>query len=184
MEVVKNYQPEVIRFQLPDDIEIPVKLGEFETEEEAREFMAKTFVATQIKDNATRYMDDFEKDTLRKEYQIQLEDVLPEVEAKAAEKRMILEQAKQEAKNAEELVHMVNTQIKDLAKEVKAGVVTIPLDYKNTWRVPVAGKYYFVTLIAGELLVAKVTDIPEYEKNDVINSGDNNLNAINKIKIA
>ena len=184
MEIVKkDYIPSILEFKLPEDVIIPKTLGNFKTEDEAREFVAKTFVATQIKVDATRFMDDHEKEELREDYQNELENVLPELEMNAFEKHLAADQAKAEAKNADDRVSASNTKVRDLAKEVKGGVKTIALDNKNTWRIPLEGKYYYVTFINNTLSVAKVMDIPDDERNDLLNSMNSNEAAFKKLKI-
>lgn len=181
MEVLKNYTPDYVEFKLPEEVSIPTILGEFITDEEAREFVAKSFVATQSKVEAIRFMDDFEINTIREEYQQTLEDVLPELESKANEKHFAAEQAKTESKNAENMVKMANTKIRDLAKEAKAGITEMNLDNKNTWRIPLEGKYYYFTFLNNQLKLAKVKDIPDYEKQDLLNSMNDNKSAFAKL---
>jgi len=184
MEIVqKDYTPAELEFKLPEDLAIPKKLGNFLTEEEAREFVAKSFVATQTKVEATRLMDEYEKEKIREDYITELEEVLPVLEEKAGEKHLLAEQAKQTAKDAEDMVKMSNLKVRDLAKEVKAGVKKMELEIKNTWRIPMDGKYYFCTYHNGELLVAKVKEIPEHEKQDLLNSMNDNKSAFKKLKI-
>ncbi len=184
MEIVqKDYTPAELEFKLPEDLSIPKKLGNFLTEEEAREFVAKSFVATQSKVEATRLMDGYEKETMREDYMTELEENLPILELKADEKKMLFEQAKKAAKDAEDMVKMSNLKIRDLAKEVKAGIKKMNLDTKNTWRIQLDGKYYFVTYFEGELLTAKVKDIPDHEKQDLLNSMNDNKSAFKKLKI-
>lgn len=184
MEVVKKeYTPNILEFKLPEDVVIPPSLGKFKSDEEAREFVASKFVATQIKVEATRFMDDYEKEKLREDYQNELEEVLPELEKNSFDKHGTADQAKAEAKSADELVSASNTKVRDLAKEVKAGVKKMQLDNKNTWRIPLEGKYCYVTFHEGELLLARVEDIPDYEKTDLINSMNDNKAAFGKLKI-
>jgi len=184
MEIIKkDYTPECLEFKLPEDMEIPKTLGKYATEEEAREFIAKSFVATQTKVEVTRFMDEFEKEGLREDYIRELEEVLPGLEDKAGEKHLIAEQARQDAKDATDMVKMSNMKIRDLAKEAKAGVKKMELEIKNTWRIPLDGKYYFVTYHNGELLTAKVQEIPDWEKQDLLNSMNDNKSAFKKLKI-
>lgn len=184
MEIIKkDYTPAILEFKLPEDLAIPKKLGNFLTEEEAREFIAKSFVATQTKVEVTRFMDEIEKEVLREDYMLELEEVLPGLEDKAGEKYLIAEVAKQDAKDAADMVKMSNLKIRDLAKEVKAGIKKMNLETKNTWRIPLDGKYYFVTYHDGELLTAKVQEIPEHEKQDLLNSMNDNKSSFKKLKI-
>lgn len=181
MEVLKNYIPVAVEFKLPET-NMPVSLGDFEKAEEAREFVAKQFVATQEKVEATRFMDEYEQQTMREEYSDVLENQIPELEKKASEKHAILEEAKQDAKQADDMVKMANTKVRDLAREVKEAIKKIYLDNKNTWRIPLDGKYYYYSYFQGELQLVKIKDIPDYEKNDLLNSMSNNESSFAKLE--
>lgn len=75
MKKIENYRPPIIEFTVNSNA--PTSLGKFKTDDEARMFIAENLMAMQTKISATRLLDEYEKEQLRHEYAIELEDQLP-----------------------------------------------------------------------------------------------------------
>ena len=76
MEKVEDYRPDEINFTVEADL-VPKVLGQFESEEDARVFMAENLLAVQCKLDAQREMDALEIVELRNQYADELEKILP-----------------------------------------------------------------------------------------------------------
>lgn len=180
--VDKDYVPEHVMFDVPENTIIPGVLGDVPTLEKCQELIGQTFVATSVKYTATRYMDVYEKENTRREYQEELEVNQPELDKRLTVAREEFERAKAELKGIEEQYNASNTKVKDLARQVRIGTRQIDLDQSATWRVPLKEQYYFLTYMRGQLVVAGVQAIPDYEKSDLFNSQARNEEAIDKLQ--
>lgn len=179
--VEKEYVPEEIVFQLPENSIFPDVIGEVKSLEDCHEIISKTFVATNEKRTVTRYMDAYEKDTTRQEYQNELEIAQPELENRLSEAKVKLDQAKKDYKELEDQLAASNVKVKDLARQVRIGTKPIDIDQSSTWRVPLNGQYFFLTYTRGLLMLADVVDIPDHEKQDLFNSQARNEEAVGKL---
>ena len=167
-----NYRPVNIEFQVANSNSeiVPDFLGKFETLNAAAEFIATNLVGINSRITVNRFMDQYEKSQLRTEYQELLEDKMPIVERDFMRAKADYDAAKVKLSEAQEFLGSVITEAKKLATQVKRGVVEISLDDIATWRVPYDNRYYYYTYIDGILKLAKIADIPDYEKNDLFNS--------------
>lgn len=181
-KVEKEYVPEEIVFQLPENSVLPEIIGNIKTLDKCHELISKTFVATSERHTATRYMDIFEKETTRREYQEELEANQPELDKRLSEARNKLEEAKREFKNIEEQYQASEQKVKDLAKQVRIGTKPIELDQSSTWRVPLNGQYFYLTYMRGHLMIADIINIPEHEQRDLFNSQTRNEESIYKLE--
>lgn len=183
MKKVENYRPHLIEFTAESE-KVPTKLGEFESVEDAREFMAKNFVAFNQKLTAQRYMDGKEIEMLREEYSQELEEELPKYKKHLLHRVEELERAKQNKKEAEEQVNASLTKIQDLAKEVNGRVTTIELDEANTWAMVIDRTRFIYTLMDGEIQLAHKEELTELEREDFFTSSDQNKKYFEKLKKA
>lgn len=175
MKVVENYRPRKIEFPIKTT-EVPMNLGKFKTPEEAQQFINDNFVAIPSKLTTTRLMDLYEIEMLRKKYINELENDLPEIQKQYLEAVQELENAKSIEKRAKEMVNSSLNKIQDISREVKSGITEINLDQAFTYEVTTNGKRFYYTYIDKEIKLAKITEIPSYEQEDLLNSSEKNSN--------
>jgi hypothetical protein len=181
MEVVKNYLPAVIEFTAQTN-EVPESLGTFETAEEVQQFMAENFIAMPKKIETDRLLDEYEKEHIRNEYIVELEENYPLYQEQLMQKAMETEIAKEVEKRAKETVAASFNKIDALSKEVKKGIAEINLDPATTYEVALNGNYYYYTFINHELKLAKVMKIPDHQVSDLFNSSERNKAYFDELK--
>ena len=180
MELKTNYRPMNIEFDVAHDgSEMPETFGEFLTDKDMLQFVNENFVAVPYSITVARHMDNYEKNQLRKEYNNILEDIMPAHEKRLANAHIQLEEAKKAFKDATELVNSEFTKSKELAREVKRGLVEMNLDEQFTYRMAFRGRYYIYTYIDKEFKLCKIKDIPESEKTEIWNSMTKNEEFVN-----
>lgn len=174
METSETYRPANIEFNV-DGGAIPLNIGfEFKEQPDAALFVAQHLVGINSKAVVSRFMDNFEKSEIRKEYQEILEMKLPILEREMMKAMQEFTEAKKKLDDAKEYVSAATNETKALAVEVKRGLKEMELDDMNTWRVPIDGKYYFYTFMDNQIKLAKVLDIPPYEKTELFNATTHN----------
>lgn len=174
MQNENDYRPANVEFQVANSSNMPENLGEFKTEKEATEFIHQNTTAFNQKICVFRFMDNFEKSELRKEYQELLEVKLPFLEKEANKAEQAFKEAKRALADATECVNATTNEVKALALEVKRGTKEINLDDQFTWRIPFEGKYYFYTYMDKQIKLAKVSDIPAHEKSEIFADSSKN----------
>jgi len=170
MQTEENYRPANIEFDVPTNGETPEYLGVFENAKEATDFIHKNLIAVNQKITVFRFMDNFEKNEIRKEYSELLETKLPFLEKELQKATVKYTEVKKDLEEAKEYVNATTNEAKALAVEVKRGVKDITLDDQYTWRVAFNGRYHFYTFIDNQIKLCRISDIPEYEKNDLWNA--------------
>ena len=178
MELLKtDYRPANVEFEVANNSILPENLGTFKTADEANKALKDYFT---VSSNATvfRFMDNFEKNEIRKEYAELLEVRIPLLERDLDKATSEFQRAKKNLAEATEAVNARLNETKALAMEVKRGVKEISLDEMFTHRIPFEGKYYFYTFIDNQLKLCKVSDIPSDEKADLFNAMNNNDSVI------
>lgn len=183
MQKVNDYRPDVIEFTA-ESTRVPANLGQFESEEDARVFMSQNLLAVSTKLKAERFMDQVEIEDLRDQYAEELEDVLPKLRIEHFKKSEELERAKQNERDAKEMVNASLNKVQQLANEVNDRVTDIELDPANTWVAIYDGKRYYYAFIDGEIKLAKVEDVPSYEIADLISSSEKNSVFFERLKKA
>lgn len=173
MKKIEDYRPEVIEFTA-DSKQVPTMLGEFESNDEARLFMAENFLAIQSKITVTRKIDDTEKQLLREQYVDELEENLPVYRNAYHDSVVHLEDAKKREKDSKEMVNASLNKIQQLADEVNDGRTDMELDSASTWEVVYANKKFYYTYMDGAIKLAKVEDVPSYEADDLISTSEKN----------
>ncbi|MHC0442343.1 hypothetical protein [Flavobacterium sp. 3-210] len=181
MEVVKNYLPAVIEFTAKTS-EVPESLGIFETPEDVQKFMSENFIAMPKQIDTDRLLDEYEKDHIRNDYMVELEENLPVYQNQLIEAARETERAKEAEKRAKETVSASFNKVELLSKEVKKGVTEMNLDPATTYEVAFNGNYYYYTWLNGELKLAKIKKIPDHDLSDLFNSSERNKTFFESLK--
>jgi len=180
----ENYRPAVIEFDVAHDGSLaPETLGTFPTAEEAAKYIGKNLVVVNQALTVSRHMDNKEKNDLRREYSDILENILPVHAKDLSRAENQLAEAKKMQKAAEELYNGTVTSAKQLAAEVKRGLVDVRLDELFTYRVTYKGRYYYYTYMDRQLKLCLIRDIPEFEKSELWNSMAQNEEFIDRLAI-
>ena len=179
----EDYRPARIEFNVVEDGSgILPNFGSFPTIEAAGKFMAGNLTCQNKQMRVARWMDELEKNTLRRDYSELLEDLLPVLEKELSDAENRLSEAKKKQKSAEDAVTSALDRARNMATEAKRGLRPIDLEAKHTYQVPYKGKYYYFTWINKEVKLCHVADIPEYEKNDLFNQMAGNEQFIDDLK--
>jgi len=166
----ENYRPAKIEFNVVEDgSNIPPTFGNFATTEEAGKFMAGNMTCINKQMRVARWMDELEKNNLRRDYSELLENLLPVFEKELSQAENALSEAKKKQKSAEDSYNSAVDRAKNMAAEAKRGLRPIDLEAKHTFQVPYKGRYYYFTWIDKQLKLCSIADIPEYEKSDLFN---------------
>lgn len=181
--IKKDYTPEHIDFGIQTN-EVPTILGEFETLEEVQDFINENFVAMHEKLETTRLMDEYEKEEIRKEYEIELEEKIPIYQLESDIAKAEAENAKDKEKRAKELVTATINKVLSLSDKVKKGITEINLDAASTYRIPLNGNYYYYTFVNNVLTLAKIREIPDFERSEIFNSSERNKEFFEKLSKA
>ncbi|MDY8137601.1 hypothetical protein [Aquimarina sp. 2201CG5-10] len=182
-KVENTYRPDEVEFTV-ETSQVPSSLGKFKTDKEARVFMSENLLTVQSKITTERFMDQCEIEGLRDQYSDELENNLPSIKAEHFKKIEELERAKQNEKDAKEMVNSSLNKIQQLANEVNDRTTEIELDPAFTWEVVYNGKRFYYTYIDKEIKLAAIRDIPSYEMEDLISSSDKNEEFfIEKLKV-
>ena len=177
-----DYRPKDIEFKVNNNSIIPDTLGLFETDDLAIKYIHDNLAAYNQKITVDRYMDNFEKSELRKEYQELLELKIPLLERDLNKANIAFEESKRALTNAKEALNSSINEIKGIANKVKEGITDITLDDLFTFRIPFQGQYYFFTYMDKQLKLATIKDIPMFEKDDLFNSTQKNELFFTKLK--
>lgn len=178
------YRPAIIEFDVAlDGSNVPETLGEFPTAEDAAKYIGANLIVINQALTVSRHMDNKEKNDLRREYSDILENILPVHAKDLSRAENQLAEAKKMQKAAEELYNGTVTQAKQMAAEVKRGLVEMRLDELYTYRVTYKGRYYHFTYIDKQLKLCMIRDIPEFEKTELWNSMAQNEVFIDKLGI-
>lgn len=164
-----DYRPKNIEFDVANSSIMPENLGEYKTADEAIQFIHKNVVGINQRITVSRFMDNFEKTELRKEYQEILELKMPILEKDLQKATHEFEEAKKKLADAKELVNATTNEVKAIANDVKRGLKDIQLDDQFTWRIAFECRYFFYSYIDKQIKLAKIQDIPEHEKQDLFN---------------
>jgi len=175
MTQFNEYRPAYLEFNVAiDETIVPSNLGEFKTAKEATEFMAKQVTGINQKVTVSRFMDNFEKTEMRREYNDIMENKLPIVEKEMLKALNTFNEAKRNLDDAKDFLNATISEAKLMAVEVKRGLKDITLDDMTTWKVPYNGQYFFYTYIDGLIRLVTIRDIPEFEKQELFNAMNRN----------
>lgn len=178
MKKIENYRPPIIEFTVNSNA--PTSLGKFKTDDEARMFIAENLMAMQTQASAARFMDEYEKEQLRKEYAEELEDELPTYRHAYLDAVNRLEDAKRLEKEAKEMVNASLSKIQQLADEVNDGTTLMDLDQAHTWEVVHNGRRLVYTYMDKEIKLCRDSPVPDEDGYSLINSSERNAQFFDK----
>lgn len=170
---LENYRPNPLTFEVSSN-EVPEILGNFASDKEAIQFINLNLTALNQKITAIRFIDNVEKIEIRKEYQDLLENKLPFYKKDLQKAEIELKEAKDRVKELQTAVDGIQQEAESMAVQVKIGTKEINLDDLYTWRIAFNGKYFFYTFIDNQIKLAKILEIPSYEKTELFNQQENN----------
>lgn len=174
------YEPQELDFVLPEAVRelFPLEL-EFkgcETEKDIIKKVNEHFNVMFPENEVTfRYMDEKEKDDIRKTYCELVEKDLPQAEEALTE---AVNTAKSIKSSAESRLQSVRKQISDLAAEVNDGTVQKKLPSTKTWRIALNGYFLFYSLLNGRVVLVKAEKISSYDKSSLWAQEDKNRTAM------
>lgn len=184
MEVVETYTPANVEFTVhTESEEIPKSLGEFKNQKEVQKFLNdNNFVVVNAKTKATRLMDDIEKNDIRSLYIYELEEEEPMLQNRLHDAQIAYDLAKKELKTAQEMVSASTSKVKTYRNEIVEGLTQMELDQSKTFELAFRNQYLYYTFINNELVLCKITNIPDYEQNGLLNSSEANIDAMMAIR--
>lgn len=155
-------------FELPK-----ILFPELKTEKEKIEALKSTYPAWEkFKDQLTveRYMTVVEEDDLRQEY-----TNIEEHEKPDAEKRYLdfKAEAERQIKALKSVVEAYEAQIRDLVTQIRYGMIPVSLNEEKTYLVISNGFRYFYSMVGSELMLVKVQELEDTEKNKWYNQDNN-----------
>lgn len=173
---LKNYVPAEPVFKLPKDTSFPRVIFEgAKSMEDIRKHLSGKFICESISNGtAVRYLDDYEKLSLRGNYSELMEDEQPKREAELAE---IEAKMKDLLKEAKDKLQSVTTQIRDLVYQVKRGEKEVDLPADTTIRMPLNGHYLYYAWIAGKFQLCRVDKIPVWDEQNLFANLETNKQA-------
>lgn len=176
MAIIKDYEPEELKFVLPEAVreQFPLELH-FENAESEKDILKAVnehfnalFPENEM---ALRYMDDVEKSDLRGKYCKLVEQELPEAENALLNAK---EEAKRIKTDAEERLNSLSKQIKDYAVKVQEGTEEKKLPATKTFRIALNGYFLYYSILNGKVVLAKSEKIPSYDKSSLWAQEDKN----------
>lgn len=176
MAIIKDYEPEELKFVLPEAVreQFPLELH-FENAESEKDILKAVnehfnalFPENEM---ALRYMDDVEKSDLRGKYCKLVEQELPEAENALLNAK---EEAKRIKTDAEERLNSLSKQIKDYAAKVQEGTEEKKLPATKTFRIALNGYFLYYSILNGKVVLAKSEKIPSYDKSSLWAQEDKN----------
>lgn len=176
---LKDYQPEQPEFKLPSGVRFPRVIFEgAENYADIQKHLSGKFITESLRGaKATRYLDEYEKSSIRANYGELLEDEQPILEQ---ELETVREACKKKVKEAEDRLQAVRTQIKDLVYTVKSGVKDYDLPNEGV-RLPLDGHYLYYAWINDSFRLVKVEPIPAWDKDNLFNQLEANRAAFKEV---
>lgn len=176
----EDYLPSDVKFDIPEQYGFPpVIFEEFDNIEDIRQAIASKLIAIQEKDTvAIRLLDEFEKESIRDEYQVLLESKKPRL---SGELETIIAECKSRIKEAKAKLTACLTEIDDLVSQVRIGTKKMNLKFGETFRIPVGEHYLYYTWVNDKFKLASVRQIPQWERNDVFNSSTKNTEVFKEL---
>lgn len=176
MAIIKDYEPEELKFVLPEAVreQFPLELHfeKAESEKDILKAVNEHFNALFPENEmALRYMDDVEKSDLRGKYCKLVEQELPEAENALLNAK---EEAKRIKTDAEERLNSLSKQIKDYAAKVQEGTDEKKLPATKTFRIALNVYFLYYSILNGKVVLAKSEKIPSYDKSSLWAQEDKN----------
>lgn len=148
---LKNYAPQSPEFKLPKNVSFPRVIFEGAKDmDEIRKHLSGKFIAESVTNaKAVRFLDSYERTSIRANYSELMEDEQPKLETQLAE---IEAQCKQLTKDVREKLQAVVTQIRDLVYQVKRGEKEVDLPSDTTVKMALCGHYlYYISTTHGSM---------------------------------
>lgn len=184
LQDLKDYRPDEINFVLGDEVKerFADVLTLFEGAddvnkviEKVNEYFNAEFPTNEV---ARRYIDDYEKQNIREEYNAIVEDELPVAEREQLD---AIDQAKRIKKEADDNLLSVRNRIKELAARVSDGKEDFKLSTKNTFRIAVNGYYLTYSWVDGQVKLVKAEIVPKWDKDKIWAQEDRNRNGMKEL---
>ena len=184
LQDIRDYCPAEVRFVLSDEAKekfadvLTIFSGADDVEkviEKVNEYFNAEFPTNVV---ARRWMDEFEKMNIREEYNQIVENEQPDAER---ELDAAIAEAKRIKKDAEDALLAVNKRIKELAARVKDGKEDYKLSSKNTFRIALNGYYLTFSWVDGEVKLAVVEKIPNWDKDKIWAQEDRNRKGMEEL---
>ena len=173
---LKNYAPQSPEFKLPKNVSFPRVIFEGAKDmDEIRKHLSGKFIAESVTNaKAVRFLDSYERASIRANYSELMEDEQPKLETQLAE---IEAQCKQLTKDAREKLQAVVTQIRDLVYQVKRGEKEVDLPSDTTVKMALCGHYLYYAWIDGRFQLCKVEKIPSWDEQSLFANLETNKQA-------
>lgn len=177
---LKNYIPEQPEFKLPKGVSFPKVIFEgAKNMDDIRKFLSGRFIAESMTNaKAIRYLDSYERCSLRANYSELMEDEQPKLEKQIADIEANCKQITKEAKNK---LQAVITQIRDLIYQVKRGDKEVDLPTDSTVRIPLDGHYLYYAWINGKFQLCRVDKIPSWDEQSLFANQETNKEAFREV---
>lgn len=184
LQDIKDYRPADIDFVLSDEVkekfaEVLVLFPGAENIEEViakvNEYFNAEFPSQEV---ARRYIDEFEKENIREEYNKIVEDELPVAETEQLD---AIDRAKRIKKEADDNLLSVRNRIKELAARVTDGKEDFKLSSKNTFKIAIFGHYLYYSWVDGRVKLVKAEKIPAWDKNKIWSQEDRNRKGMEEL---
>lgn len=177
---LKNYAPEQPEFKLPKNVSFPRVIFEgAKNMDEIRKFLSGRFIAESMTSaKAIRFLDSYERASLRANYSELMEDEQPKLEDQLAD---IEASCKQLTKEAKDKLQAVITQIRDLVFQVKRGDKEVDLPADSTVRIPLDGHYLYYAWINNMFQLCRVDKIPSWDEQSLFANQETNKEAFREV---
>ena len=184
LEALKDYRPDEIDFVLSD--EVKERFGEVlhlfdgaddveKVIDKVNEYFNAEFPTNEV---AQRFIDEYDKQNIREEYNQIVEEELPVAEAEQLD---AIDRAKRIKKEADDNLLSVRNRIKELAARVTDGKEDIKLSSKNTFRIALAGHYLTFSWVDGRVVLAKASKVPDWDKDKIWAQEDRNRKGMEEL---
>ena len=175
MELVEN-KPFIHAFSVSgNDDNLPENLGGFESIEAFQEFFALNTVAEHQKTFAQRFYSDEEIKEMDNQILEIAKDEIPKAKETLRDAEIKLVDAKKFKEGAFETYSALQTEMQDVAAEVKNGKTEIEIPANRINKVALKGKYYhYAYLDNGEVVLVKISFMTDSEKEELFSQSDKN----------
>lgn len=177
---LKNYAPASPEFKLPKNTPFPkVIFDGAESMDDIRKHLSGKFICESVSgEKAIRFLDTYEKSSIRANYSELMEDEQPKFEVELA---AIEAQAKEMVKEAREKLQSIITQIRDLVYQVKRGEKEVELPSDSTIKIPLNGHYLYYSWVDDSFQLCKICKIPSWDEQSLFTNLETNKQAFMEV---
>ena len=177
---LKNYAPVEPDFKLPKNVSFPKVIFEgAKSMDDVRKHLSGKFITESIvSGKAVRFLDTYEKSSIRSNYSELLEDEQPKLED---ELEKIEALAKSMVKDARDKLQSIQTQIRDLVYQVKKGEKEVDLPADTTIKMALMGYYLYYAWINKQFQLCKVEKIPSWDEQSLFANLETNKEAFKEV---